>query len=186
MGRLITAIESYDHARLEEFSREHDDFHLIGEDNIRSYPALREVRIRIHPSDTFFDIFARTCAAKAAGCRITVSSPPEVELASVLLLEELTESWAGAIEFIDETDERLADVIRRRRTRRIRYAAPDRVPQIVREAAAESGFFIADAPVLVQGRIELLWYVREQSVSHSYHRYGNLGARVREQRAEPM
>ena len=186
MGRLITAIESYDHARLEEFSREHDDFHLIGEDNIRSYPALREVRIRIHPHDKFFDIFARTCAAKAAGCRITVSSPPDLELASVLLLEDITESWAGAIEFIEETDERLADVIRRRRTRRIRYAAPDRVPEIVREAAAESGFFIADAPVLVQGRIELLWYVREQSVSHSYHRYGNLGGRAREPRAEPM
>ena len=186
VGRLITAIESYDHARIEEFSREQDHFRLIGEDNVRRYPALREVRVRIHPSDTFFDIFARACAAKAAGCRITVSSPPDVELASVLLLEELTESWAGAIEFLEETDERLADVIRRRRTRRVRYAAPNRVPAVVREAAAESGFFIADAPVLVQGRVELLWYVREQSVSHSYHRYGNLGARSGEPRAEPL
>ncbi len=186
MGRLITAIESYDHARLEEFSREHDHFRLLGEDNIRRYPAFREVRIRIHPRDKFFDIFARACAAKAAGCRITVSTPPDVELASVLMLEDLTESWAAAIEFIEETDERLADIIRRRRTRRIRYSAPDRVPQMIREAAAESGFFIADAPVQVQGRIELLWYLREQSVSHSYHRYGNLGARAREPRAEPL
>ena len=77
-------------------------------------------------------------------------------------------------------------MIRRRRTRRIRYAAPDRVSRTIREAAAESGFFIADAPVLAEGRVELLWYVREQSVSHSYHRYGNLGARTGEQRTEPL
>lgn len=49
-----------------------------------------------------------------------------------------------------------------------------------------TGFFIADAPVQVQGRVELLWYLREQTVSHSYHRYGNLGARAREPRAEPL
>ncbi len=186
MGRLITAIESYDRARTDEFSQEHDHFRLIGEDNVRRYPAFREVRIRIHPDDTFFEIFARTCAAKAAGCRITVSSPPDLDLAPVLLLESLTEPWAGAIEFIEETDEHLANAIQHHRTRRIRYAAPARVPAIVRSAAAESGFFIADAPVLVEGRVEMLWYLREQSVSHSYHRYGNLGVRTREQRAEPL
>ena len=39
--------------------------------------------------------------------------------------------------------------------------------------------------VVSAGRVELLWYVREQSVSHAYHRYGNLGARGGERRAEP-
>jgi RHH-type proline utilization regulon transcriptional repressor/proline dehydrogenase/delta 1-pyrroline-5-carboxylate dehydrogenase len=32
----------------------------------------------------------------------------------------------------------------------------------------------------------LLWYVREQSVSFDYHRYGNLGVRSGEARAEPL
>ena len=36
------------------------------------------------------------------------------------------------------------------------------------------------------GRIELLWYVREQSVSQVYHRYGNLGVRAGEERDEPL
>lgn len=186
MGRLITAIESYDDARRDEFSGEHDHFRLIGEDNFRRYLAFREVRIRIHPADTFFEIFARTCAAKAAGCRITISSPPDLELAAVSLLEELTHSWAGAIEFIEESDAHLANAIRQRRTRRVRYAAADRVPDSIREAAAETGFFIADAAVLAEGRVELLWYLREQSVSHSYHRYGNLGARMNGPRAETL
>jgi RHH-type proline utilization regulon transcriptional repressor/proline dehydrogenase/delta 1-pyrroline-5-carboxylate dehydrogenase len=55
----------------------------------------------------------------------------------------------------------------------------------VRRAAHEANVFIADAPVLAEGRIELLWYLREQSVSFDYHRYGNLGPRSGEARAEP-
>jgi RHH-type proline utilization regulon transcriptional repressor/proline dehydrogenase/delta 1-pyrroline-5-carboxylate dehydrogenase len=30
---------------------------------------------------------------------------------------------------------------------------------------------------MMEGRLELLNYFAEQSVSHSYHRYGNIGAR---------
>ena len=80
----------------------------------------------------------------------------------------------------------LADVIRRHHTDRIRYAAPDRVPPVVREAVIEHCIHIADTPVLMQGRIELLWYLQEQSVCVDYHRYGNLGARSDEPRSEPL
>ena len=40
-----------------------------------------------------------------------------------------------------------------------------------------------DAPVLANGRVELLRYVREQTLSIDYHRHGNLGEREGEQRA---
>jgi hypothetical protein len=33
--------------------------------------------------------------------------------------------------------------------------------------------------------LELPWYVQEQSISHDYHRYGNLGRRAAEPRREP-
>jgi RHH-type proline utilization regulon transcriptional repressor/proline dehydrogenase/delta 1-pyrroline-5-carboxylate dehydrogenase len=45
--------------------------------------------------------------------------------------------------------------------------------------------YLADSPVVAEGRVELLWYLYEQSVSIDYHRYGNLGARAAEPRAEP-
>ena len=54
------------------------------------------------------------------------------------------------------------------------------------EAVVEHYIFIADAPVLMHGRVELMWYVREQSVCVDYHRYGNLGARSDEPRSEPL
>ena len=84
---------------------------------------------------------------------------------------------------IEESAEELAAAITQRETDRVRYAAATRVPESVRRAAAETQTFIADAPVLAEGRVELLWYVQEQSVCFDYHRYGNLGARSVEVRA---
>jgi RHH-type proline utilization regulon transcriptional repressor/proline dehydrogenase/delta 1-pyrroline-5-carboxylate dehydrogenase len=60
------------------------------------------------------------------------------------------------------------------------------VPEIVRRAAAETGLCLVSAPVLAEGRIELLWSVQEQSISFDYHRYGNLGVRAGEARAEVL
>jgi RHH-type proline utilization regulon transcriptional repressor/proline dehydrogenase/delta 1-pyrroline-5-carboxylate dehydrogenase len=157
----------------------------LGQDNLRRYQPVRELRVRLHRDDTGFELFARVCAARAAGCRITVSSPPDGAIRDTGPLEELTEPWAGAIEFVEESDAALAEVIRAGQTERVRYAAPDRVPAQIFEAAREVGLFTARASVLAEGRIELLWYLREQSISRDYHRYGNLGERAEEERAEP-
>jgi RHH-type proline utilization regulon transcriptional repressor/proline dehydrogenase/delta 1-pyrroline-5-carboxylate dehydrogenase len=86
---------------------------------------------------------------------------------------------------VEEDDETLAVAIRTGQVVRIRYAAPERVPESIRAAAAEALQYIADTPVSGNGRIELLWYMREQSVAQMYHRYGNLGIRADEVRDEP-
>jgi RHH-type proline utilization regulon transcriptional repressor/proline dehydrogenase/delta 1-pyrroline-5-carboxylate dehydrogenase len=183
IAQVVSAIGSYDLNLEQEFGRAHDHFRLVGQDNRRRYLPVPELRIRIHPDDTFFELFARVCAAKAAGCRITVSAPRDYTCAALDLLAELTDAWAGTIEFVEESDGGLAQAIRDGQADRVRYAAPERVPAAIHRAAAETGLFVASAPVLMHGRIELLWYVREQSISEDYHRYGNLGARAEEERA---
>ena len=115
-----------------------------------------------------------------------VSAAPGSGMPAVRVLDDLTDSWAGHIEFIEESDDELVAAIRDGGTERVRFAAPDRVPRTLRVAAAEAFIHLADAPVLAEGRVELLWYVREQSLSHDYHRYGNLGPRLGERRAEPL
>jgi RHH-type proline utilization regulon transcriptional repressor/proline dehydrogenase/delta 1-pyrroline-5-carboxylate dehydrogenase len=109
-----------------------------------------------------------------------------LELRALKRLHDATEDWAAAIEFVEESDAELAGAILARQCDRIRYAAADRVPDEVRRASHEANVFIVDAPVLAEGRIELLWYLREQSISFDYHRYGNLGPRSSEARAEPL
>ena len=181
--RLLQAARNYQQAWDFEFSREHDHFRLLGQDNIRRYLPSREICLRIHARDTEFDILARVIAARITGARLLISSPPKLNHELLSWLDEHTDSWAAAIEFIEESDVSLA----RRLTRgdRIRYAAPDRVPERVRRNAHEVSATITDEPVLAEGRIELLWYLREQSISWDYHRYGNLGVRGQEDRRGP-
>jgi RHH-type transcriptional regulator, proline utilization regulon repressor / proline dehydrogenase / delta 1-pyrroline-5-carboxylate dehydrogenase len=54
----------------------------------------------------------------------------------------------------------------------------------VLRAGNEMGACVNGRAVSGEGRLELLWYVREQSISTDYHRYGNLGVRAAETRAE--
>jgi RHH-type proline utilization regulon transcriptional repressor/proline dehydrogenase/delta 1-pyrroline-5-carboxylate dehydrogenase len=182
IARILRAMRSYDFWSREELGALHDHFRLVGEDNHRRYKPVPALRVRVHPDDDAFEIFARVAAARSVGSRVTVSTPPDLRSAPVSLLDELTEVWAATIEFVEETDDKLVEIIQKRQVDRVRYAVKERVPEVVRRAIGTSGVHIADAPVLVEGRIELLWYVTEQSISDSYHRYGNLGARADESR----
>lgn len=190
-SRLLAAVRSYDHWWTHEFSGEHDHFRLLGQDNLRRYLPFSEVRIRVVSDDSAFDIFARTAAARVTGTHVIISSAPDLPegtSATVALLDQLTETWAASIEFLTEPDDALADALRGgpgHTHERIRFAHPARVPAELRRAAAESGLYLADEPVSAHGRLELLWYLREQSISFDYHRYGNLGARAAEPRHEP-
>jgi RHH-type transcriptional regulator, proline utilization regulon repressor / proline dehydrogenase / delta 1-pyrroline-5-carboxylate dehydrogenase len=185
IARVLKAIASYDAHAASEFRQQHDHMRLLGQDNWRRYLPVREVRIRVTEADSAWDILARIAAARAAGCRPTVSSPHGVQDPVLDYLDDLTDPWAGQIEFVEEEDDELARKLKSGETERIRFAAPDRVPELLRQAAAETGSYLADVPVLLEGRIELLWYVEEQSLSVNYHRYGNLGDRQLEIRREP-
>jgi RHH-type proline utilization regulon transcriptional repressor/proline dehydrogenase/delta 1-pyrroline-5-carboxylate dehydrogenase len=183
LGRVRAAAGSYRLWMADEFGCEHDHFRLVGQDNVRRYLPAGQLRIRVAPGDTSFELLARLLAARAARCQITVSSDASAADPRIDLLQELTENWAAAVEFVEESDAQLADIIHAGQTDRVRYAHDGRVPKAVRRAAAETGLYLATAPVLAEGRIELLHYLREQSLCIDYHRYGNLGARSAENRA---
>lgn len=181
--KLLGAILDYDRFALSEIRATHDTLRLLGQDNLRRYVPMTHIRIRILPSDSWLDIAARAIAVVAAGGRATLCYSAEVDELMIDVFEELTQEWAGDMEFLQESDEELADAIARGQVDRVRYAAPGLVPPVVQRAAAERFIYVADAPVCPFGRIELLWYVREQSVCVDYHRYGNLGFRAEEERA---
>ena len=74
----------------------------------------------------------------------------------------------------------LADRISKLHRPRIRMLQP--LSPLVYKAFAASGSNLHLGPVLANGRLELLNYLREVCISHDYHRYGNLGERENEQR----
>jgi RHH-type proline utilization regulon transcriptional repressor/proline dehydrogenase/delta 1-pyrroline-5-carboxylate dehydrogenase len=182
MQSLSQAIADYDQFASTETRLSHDTLKLVGQDNIRRYLNIPRLRIRLHESDDWLDILARAIAVVAVGGRAAISHPPHVHSMKVEQLEALTHIWAGDLEFIEESDSELVEAIRDGEVDRLRYAASDRVPDAVRQAATDQFVYIADSPVTALGRVELLWYVREQSLCVDYHRYGNLGFRAEEER----
>jgi RHH-type transcriptional regulator, proline utilization regulon repressor / proline dehydrogenase / delta 1-pyrroline-5-carboxylate dehydrogenase len=170
------AIESYLFHAQADFEPAHDYVHLRGQDNLLRHLPAGCLAICAHPDDTLFEIVARLAAARIAGCKTVLNIPPGLAgpAADFLagpeaerLLEEVDTWRLGA----DALAERVVQFDR------LRYAAPQRVPEVVYAAAAKTGRYIARAPVSMDGRIELLHYYLNQSICDTYHRYGNLGER---------
>ena len=182
---LQSALLDYDQFAIAEIRQKHDTLRLIGQDNFRLYQPMPHLRIRVSTADSLLSIIARAAAVIAVGGRATLSHAEGVQVDSLKLLEALTREWAADLEFVEESDGELVAAIREGQVDRVRYALPANVPPAVRQAAEEQFIYIADAPVSPCGRIELLWYVREQSLCVDYHRYGNLGFRATENRSEP-
>ena len=179
MGKTICAIKSYLYQAEQEFSREIDYFHLRGQDNILRYLPVGKTVVRLHEEDSLFETLARIAAAQITGCQMILSAPKSLRNAVTQFLS--TDEGRRLIAerpILSETDDDLIDKIPE--IDRIRFAAPDRVPPEVFKAAAGAGFYIACSPVMMEGRIELLHYYRQQSICHTYHRYGNLGERAQE------
>ena len=183
---LAQAIDSYQRAASNEFLQTHDHFRLLGQDNLRRYVPMPVLVIRVAQQDSWAEIVMRVAAAKAVNCRAIVSAPEGVHVEPLKTLHDMTESWAADIEFVEQSDAELIEAVEWGGVSRLRYACPDRVPMSIRRAVMDRYVHVADAPVRAEGRIELMWYVQEQSISCDYHRYGNLGLRAGEERADVL
>ncbi len=177
MDKTVKAIKSYLYHYENEFSKENDYFNLRGQDNILRYLPLGKILIRLHEKDTLSETLCRIAAGIIAGNDVKVSIPKELD-------NDVTGFLRGSEglrliksdKLVVESDKELIDSIPE--IARIRYAGVDRVPDQVFKAAAKSGFYLSYTPVLLEGRIELLQYTLNQSICHTYHRYGNLGQRA--------
>jgi len=126
-----------------------------------------------------FETLARIAAVIITGCKLRISSPEELDTRVTRFLgTKEGQRLIGGNPVVYELDKGLIKSLPI--IDRIRYAAPKRVPRDVSRAAADVGFYIARAPVMMNGRIELLQYYRQQSICNNFHRYGNLGERAPE------
>lgn len=158
------------------FGREMDFFHLRGQDNLLRYLPLGRVTVRLCPDDSLFEVLARVAAARIAGNRVELSRPPGLKNEATAFLDGTEgRGFLGAGGRVQEDDAALAARIGE--IDRLRYAAEQRVPESVLAAAAGLGAYIARRPVRMEGRLELLHYLKPQSICTNYHRYGNLGDR---------
>jgi RHH-type proline utilization regulon transcriptional repressor/proline dehydrogenase/delta 1-pyrroline-5-carboxylate dehydrogenase len=161
---LTASAASYARAWRQHFSREHDPSAIRGERNAFRYRPCRRVIVRATAGAALGQIVLAACAV---GTPLTVSLAPDsrpwgwlAELGDRVGL--VVEAEAGFVERLAHP----ADA------ERVRVWEP--ISTAARAAANGTGVAVIDAPVLANGRLELRWYLREQAVSRTLHRYGNV------------
>jgi RHH-type proline utilization regulon transcriptional repressor/proline dehydrogenase/delta 1-pyrroline-5-carboxylate dehydrogenase len=161
---LVTAsAASYARAWRRHFGREHDPMAVPGEQNVFRYRPCRRLLGRGTPGPALCQVLL---AARVARTPLTLSLPPDAEPWPWL---EECEGVDAVVEDEARFVERLAERGQAERVRVWTELSPE-----ARAAASAAGLTVIDDPVLVNGRLELRWYLREQTVSRVLHRHGSL------------
>lgn len=148
-SKLPSVERSYQQAWDEHYSREHDPTKLRCESNVFRYRPCRGVLMRASEGDALA-IERAQLASKITGTPLTVS-------------------------FAEQESE--ADFIARikRDGKQFEFLRTNFVPSdAVLQAAYDSNLNWIDAPVTRNGQIELRFWLREQSVCTTLHRYGQI------------
>ena len=148
---LAAARADDDHWWAEEYGRGHDPAGLFCESNVFRYRPLPVVGLRV-------------------GRGVPTAHVERVRAAAQRCGVPLLESWET-----DEDEASFAARVGRLGTTRVRVLGP--VSTELRQAAVAAHVHLADDPVTRSGRLELAHYLREQSVSETRHRFGNLVVR---------
>ncbi len=180
ISKLSVALQSYLKNFKEEFDKEHDYFKLRGEDNVFRYIPLERVAIRVTKSDNLFEVMSRIIAAKVSGVSLHISIDATLENNVVLFLYENKDKLLNITDnIVRESEDEFVKCFKK--VDRLIYSDISKVSKKVFKEAAKLAKFIVRAKPMMEGRLELLNYFEEQSISHSYHRYGNLGVRALEE-----
>lgn len=176
-AQIRTAIDTAAHFAYwmeREFSREHECCRLRGESNTLRYLNVKSVLLRFEAADTLDEMLSSIAAAKMAGAELLVSIPADSYSPALSWLVARIPSLLDAGDtFAVENETRLLKTIGR--AERIRFLRPENVTPSFYRSIAKQALYIASEPFIPHGRIELMHYFIEQSISYSYHRYGNLG-----------
>jgi len=158
---LEAAAASYAHWWNVEFSQEHDPTDLHGEDNHFRYVPVSHLCVRadgISDPELALVILAATTAGVKLDVSVCENRPWLNEFGSVNVM----------IESEIQLTRRL-----QKGTNYTSLRAPEASIEL-RRTANEAALQLIDWKVLANGRLELLHYVREQSISETTHRYGNI------------
>lgn len=158
------AVESYAFFWKTLFIKESDPSAIPGQNNILRYVAHRQTILRVQPIDTLTDVALAAAAAATCGAPIQISAAPGEASRLAPLAALLTV----------ESDAELSSRLQGTTNCRIRFLAAPASTELLRDMAEAACNVIVEA-VQANGRVELMRFLREISISSDYHRYGYLG-----------
>lgn len=170
-----TSLKSYTFYWEHYFSKRLDPSLILGQDNLQSYAPHSQIVLRVQDGDTSIDILRVIAAA------LICQTPLEISFKEPKLQELLNKcGLLFKIRGLQETEDQFIQRLSNGRIKRVRLLRP--ASRALQKALANAACRLNVGEVLANGRLELLHYLREVSLSRDYHRYGNLGDREQEHR----
>ncbi|HCO66965.1 MAG TPA: proline dehydrogenase [Dysgonomonas sp.] len=167
-ARLNFASANYKAVWDEEFALERDINNLYGESNVFRYLPLKNVALRVQKEDDLTDILLTSLASVMAKTPLVISISPDDEKLQAL---EKVATMFGNLSLIKQDESQfISDMDKYERIR----ACSANLSDAIFAEGAKLGKHIATQKPLVEGRLELLHYVKEQSIAYEYHRYGSI------------
>lgn len=131
------------------FSKKHSLSNLIGQNNYLFYLPQPTMALRVQDTDFDFDVKRVTVAATLCKTPLIISYSSQ------------------------ESDKEFLNKLKVDGIKRVRLLSP--ATNELTLGLANGAYHVILSPVMANGRVELLNYLREVSLSIDYHRYGNLG-----------
>ena len=151
-----------------------DPSKILGQDNFFGYEIRNNFVLRIYPDDIPFDIL-RICVGA-----LTCDSALSISWDSQKIKDFPWHQLAKYFRIIDETEEKFIENIKEGK---IKYLQLLTKPyKELAKVTAQNDCNVFYEPILANGRIALLRYLKEITISYNYHRYGHLGLRELELR----
>ncbi len=174
--KLRQAIRSYVAQYGSYFSQNQDAFRIPGQENILRYLPAGTVCFWLSAQDCLFTALAPIAAAKICGNTVKVLQDPGLDPMILNVLQSpYFNLWRVDVDWkvVDsaEVAQEMGPVDR------FRYSGVQSLPPGVQAKLSEQGNTAQGNEPVMEGRIELLNYLQEQSLCINYHRFGNLGTR---------
>ncbi len=161
-GSKTDYVKRYAEAYEKECKHARDWNNLVGEQNAFRYLPLKNMVLRLFKGDSNEEAKMVALAAKTSGTPFTISYVPgdyrsALKATGCTLLEQTTADFLPTMKNFE----------------RVRTVKAD-IPMEMYVEAAKVDKYIATARPVKNGRVELIHYIKEQSITFEYHRYGSI------------
>ena len=163
---ILSALTNFGESYNNFFSQEIDYQKIPGQSNVTRFLRLPNLAVRGDQSVLIKDLVLAISSAKLCATKVFVS------LENEKIATEINAISPAILRGAEVTIEKEDDFANRIESfKRVRFVSKND-PILLKQKAARTGMTVVADPVIYQGRVELLNYLQEQSVSNNYHRFG--------------
>ncbi len=160
---IAPEVPDYDACFSTRFARPLQLTELAGQSNVLRYLPVTCVLVRLGVGASAWDAERILTAIRVVGCHVHVSAAESATWHAALgvpVRVEAPEALAAEVSALDPAPERVR--------------VSGFIADVLLAACLAAGMHVDDAPVAPDEATELLRYLREQAISHDWHRDGNL------------